>query len=383
MDLAISILAVGVLLVWIAGGLEVGFGARSIGFLGDQSVPAGSAPAVTVVVAARNEAGTIQGGLDGLLAQRNVRLQVVVVDDRSTDDTGSILDEVAETNDHVAAVHVTELPEGWLGKTYAMQRGAEAASAPWILFTDADVVMEPSAIAKAVAHAERRGLDHLAVTPELRMPTLGADAFGAAFVLLFARYSRPWKARDPESSVSIGIGAFNLVRTESYRAAGGHRAVRLRPDDDLMLGRVLKRSGACQDLLYGTGQVHVAWYPSLGAAVRGLEKNAFAGMGYSVIRVLVSVLALALFMTGPWAGLLGTDGIAWWASLGSCVVMSGLYVQSARRSGVRAWLFPVLPLSALVICYATLRSMTLALKRDGIRWRDTTYDLSTLRNFRV
>lgn len=383
MDLAILILALAVLLVWIGGGIEVGLGARSIGFLRDQPLPPDARPAVTAVVAARNEADTIRHGLEGLLSQRDVRLEIVVVDDRSTDGTGAIVDQVAHANDRVVPIHVQHLPEGWLGKTHAMQRGAEAATAPWILFTDADVIMEPAAIARAVGYAETRGLDHLAVTPELRMPTLAADAFGAAFVLLFARYSRPWKARDPRSPVSIGIGAFNLVRTSSYRAAGGHRKVRLRPDDDLMLGRVLKRSGARQDLLYGTDEVHVAWYPSLGAAVRGLEKNAFAGMNYSVVRVILSCVALGLFMTGPWAALFITQGLAWWASLASCVVMSWLYVQSGRRSGARSWLFPLLPLSALVICYATLRSMTLALIRGGIRWRDTTYDLSTLRDFRV
>lgn len=372
------------LLFWVAGGAEVTLGSRKIAYLRDlPPEPAGRPARVSIVVAARNEEKKIRDGVQSLLRQRDLQLEIVAVDDRSEDRTGAILDQLSASDPRLRVLHIASLPEGWLGKTHALHLGAGAATSEWILFTDADVVFAPDAVARAVGFAERNQIDHLAVTPELQMPTLGSDLFGGTFVLLFSRFSKAWKARDPSSPAYIGIGAFNLIRREVYEAIGGHSQVQLRPDDDLMLGKVIKERGFRQDVLYGTGAVRVEWYGSLGEAVRGLEKNAFAGMGYSAPAILAAVAALLLFAVWPWVALFVTSGWTLVLNVVSVGVIALLYFLSSRSSGARRWLAPLIPFAICIFCYTILRSAGLAIWRGEIRWRGTAYPLDELRRYRV
>jgi hypothetical protein len=248
---------------------------------------------------------------------------------------------------------------------------------------DGDIEMEPQAVAKGLEYAREQELDHLAATPELRMTSLGTDLFGGAFVFLFSRYAKPWKARDRRSRRVIGIGAFNLVRREAYEHLGGHSRIALRPDDDMALGKIIKEAGFRQDVLYGTGEIGVEWYPSLAEAVRGLEKNAFAGFGYSVARVLAGCAALLAFAVWPWLAVLLTSGPTRWINASSVIAMVLLYIASARASGANARLAPGIPVAIIILCYAILRSTLLALIRGEIRWRGTAYRLDDLRRNRI
>jgi hypothetical protein len=367
---------------WLTAGLQVGFGARRIRFLRDEP-PSRTRPRVSVVVAARDERKSVRASLASLLAQRLVELDVVAVDDRSADGTGAILAELAAADPRLLSLHVTALPDGWLGKNHALHRGAAIASGEWLLFTDADVAFAPEAVAKAIGYAERRGIEHLAVTPELRMPGLLADLFGGTFVLFFTRYASPWKARDPRSRNFIGIGAFNLVRSEAYREIGGHSRIALRPDDDMKLGKLLKAGGFRQDVVYGRGEVAVEWYASLRAAVAGLEKNAFAGVGYSLAAATGSCLAVLVGIVLPFAALMLTSGVTLALNLVAVGAMLALYVQSTRSSGANPLLAPAFPLGALFVCWGLARSAALAVGRGEIRWRGTAYRLDALRRNRV
>jgi hypothetical protein len=209
------------------------------------------------------------------------------------------------------------------------------------------------------------------------------DAFAGTFALFFARFSKPWKARDPKSRRHIGVGAFNLVRARAYRAIGGHRPIRLRPDDDLKLGKVLKHAGFRQDLLFGQGAVVVEWYASVGEMVRGLEKNAFAGVGYSVAAVAGSGLALLVLNVWPFLALALTSGPARLLNAATVAVILLLYAASTRGSGSSPLGGVLFPVTTLIFLYAVVRSAVLALRNGGIRWRDTFYPLGELRANRV
>src|SRR4029077_9454427 len=116
-------------------------------------------------------------------------------------------------------------------KNYALCQGARAASGELLLFTDADVIMEPSTLARAVNYLKLNDLQHLAVMPTVRLPTLPLRLFCSAFGIFFSGFLRQWKAKDPASGRFVGIGAFNLVTTTAYKAVGTHRAIAMRPDD--------------------------------------------------------------------------------------------------------------------------------------------------------
>src|SRR5262249_15789841 len=153
------------------------------------------------------------------------RLEIIVVNDRSTDGTAAILERMGREHTGLRIRTITDLPDGWLGKNHAMLVGADEASGEFLLFTDADVVFEPAAVARAMPIVGEDRLDPLAALPEVEASGLALQAFVAAFGVFFSLYSRPWKAPDPKSPRHIGIGAFNLIRASVYRAIGTHRAI--------------------------------------------------------------------------------------------------------------------------------------------------------------
>src|ERR1700694_526309 len=141
---------------------------RKIKLLGDTLPVLGkNPPRVSIVFSALNEAGTIEPALRSALSLDYPNLEIVAINDRSTDATGDILDRLSSEHSSMRVLHMRDLPPGWLGKNHALHRGAELASGAYLLFTDADVVFERSAITRAIAYCEQNDLDHLTVFPEM------------------------------------------------------------------------------------------------------------------------------------------------------------------------------------------------------------------------
>ncbi len=377
-------LAVTTVLLVSAITVEFAIGNRSLTRLGTVSPFTGSpTPRVSVIIAARNEARKIEQGLRSVLAQDYPNIEFIVVDDRSTDETGGILDRIASKEPRLHVVHVTDFPHGWLGKTHALHVGAEQATGELLLFTDADVVMEPTILSRAVAYLRSEHLDHLAVGPQMKMPGTLLSMFGGAFVLFFGLYAKPWKARDPKSPRHIGIGAFNLVRAEAYRAVGGHRAIAMRPDDDMKLGKLVKKHGYRQDMAVGDGLMTVEWYGSLGELVHGLEKNTYAGVEYNLLIVMLSSIAHLLVFIWPIAALVVTHGATRWLNLAIVVLLAALYIDNARTYGAKRWHCVGGPVTSLLFLYIIWRATLKTLWNDGIDWRGTHYPLKELRANKV
>ncbi len=371
-------LAAATLLGALAVAVEFARGNRSLRRLRD--VPPGAAgPRVSIIVAARNEARKIEPALQSLLRQDYANLELIVVNDRSEDETGQILDRRAG----IHAVHIRELPHGWLGKNHAQHVGAQRATGELLLFTDADVHMEATAISRAVRYLQAAGLDHLAVAPQLKMPGTLLQMFGGAFTIFFGLYARPWKARDPNSRRHIGIGAFNLVRAEAYRAIGGHAKIAMRPDDDMKLGKLIKKSGYRQEMLLGDGLLTVEWYSSVGELARGLEKNSFAGVEYSLGVVVASTIAQLLVFVWPVIGLLVTGGPTRWLNAGVVLVLAALYVDNARFHGEKRWHCVAMPVTAVWFLCIIWRATLKTIRNDGIDWRGTHYSLTELKANKV
>ncbi len=368
-------------LVVIAGmAMEFAIGNRSLKWL--KNLPAFEGdrpPKVSVIVAARNEARKIEEALKSLLRQSYPNVELIVVNDRSTDETGAILGRMTG----VKVVEVRELPAGWLGKCHAHQAGTQQATGELLLFTDADIVMEPTTISRAVQRLVTEKLDHLAVAPHLDMRGTLLNMFGGAFTIFFGLYAKPWKARDPKSKRFIGIGAFNLVRAEAYRAVEGHERIRMRPDDDMKLGKIIKDAGYRQDMVLGESLVRVEWYASVRELVRGLEKNSFAGVEYSVAVVIGSCVAQLVAFVWPVVALAVTGGATRWLNLGVVATMAVMYVDNAPFHGLKRWHFVGFPVTVVLFLYIICRATFLTLRNDGIDWRGTHYSLAELRTNKV
>lgn len=339
-------------------------------------------PKVSVIVAARDEGPHIERSLQSLLAQQYESFEIIAIDDRSADDTGPILDRMALASPRLRVVHITELPPHWLGKNYALHRGGEMATGEYLLFTDADVVFAPDALARAVALARTRGVDHLAVGPEIESPSLLLTMVVTVFSLGFLLYYRPWHVEDPTRQEHVGVGAFNLVHTALYREFGGHVRIALRPDDDIKLGRLVKLAGGRQLVAGGTDVIRVRWYSTVGEMARGLRKNTFAGLHYSLSLAIAAIVIQLAANVWPFVALFVTSGAVWWLNAVSALILMAMYALVAHGVGSNRWLAVGYPVAALIFIWIVIAAVWYTVSRGGIEWRGTFYSLDDLKRNR-
>jgi Glycosyl transferase family 2 len=344
-------------------------------------------PPLTIVVPARNEEAEIEEALRSLLGLDYPQFEVVAVDDRSTDQTGAIMDRLAAepaAQDRLRVIHVSELPAGWLGKLHAMWLGsmrddARQGSGEWLLFTDADCVFHPESLRRAVHYAVQNRVDHLVLFPTGHMKTLG-ERMLISFPQVMASFAmRPWKVRDPKARDHIGVGAFNLIRRSAYEAIGTYEKLRLEVVDDIKLGESIKRAGLQQDVVCGPGLVTLRWAVGAAGIVGALEKNLFAFLRFRLSLVLAVCAATFFLCVWPFAGLALAHGWAR-APFAVAVAMTALaYTLTARYAAGSGWLFLTCPFSGLLFIAAVLRSAYRALRDGAVTWRGTKYSLDELR----
>jgi glycosyltransferase involved in cell wall biosynthesis len=372
-------------LVWLGLGLQWLRGIRRIPVLEDvlEAELVDRSPPLSIVLAARDEERSVKESVASILAQDYPgMLEVIAVNDRSTDRTGELLEELATSYpDRLRVLNVESLPEGWLGKTHALYTGATRATGEWLLFTDADVNFSENCADRAVRYATGKGLDHLTLPPEILCRSVLLRSFVAAFTLVFEMTQRPWRVGDVQAREHVGVGAFNLIRKDAYEKSGTHRAIRMRPDDDMKLAKLLKRGGFRQGVAYGVGLISVEWHQTLPDAVRGLSKSMFSGLDYRIGATLAGVLMLVLTNVLPVFGLLlrGASGTLCRLNLLSTFL---IYAYRARYFGNDTpwWYAGLHPVGVCVFIYAMLRSASTTLAGGGIEWRGTRYPLKDLKD---
>ena len=378
-----SLLAAVTLSALLVFGLQGVLGARRIGWLDDITPsPAGPLPAVSIIIPALNEAENIRTALLSVLTLDYQPLEIIVINDRSTDATAAILAEIGAGHPRLTVLQVSELPAGWLGKNHALHLGAARASGEYLLFTDADVVMECSTLKRAMARMRANRLDHLTLFFKAVLPSGLLRMVVIEFGVSLISYLQPWKAADPASDKFIGIGAFNLVRAAAYREAGGHGAIRLCPVDDIMLGRLLKCKGFRQECLYGYHFIAVKWYGSIRQMIRGLGKNTYAALEYSFSRLcLLTLLQLIVSIWPVWA-LLFTAGPTRLLNLAIIALQAALFVMAALYSGMACRPVVWFLLTPYIRLYMTWQAVLTTIYRRGIVWRGTFYPLAELKRNR-
>jgi len=361
---------------------------RSVPVLADLQPPGPESwPKLSVIVPACNEGDKIGPAVRSLLTEDYPDLEIVLVDDRSTDATGRIIDALAAEDDRVWAIHITELPEGWLGKVNALNTGLAASSGQFVLFTDADVHFRNSALRKAVAWCLHKKLDHLPAMPDIWPGTLLTDAVVSGFLRpLMTLITPPWRAVDPTSRRFIGVGAFNLVRREAFEATEGFDWLRLEVADDMAVGMMMKHSGTKAGVVAAFGQVGLHWYRTLGEACRGAQKG-YATTGCRFLpMVLVTLISLALEASPvlvPLAAALAGCGAIWWALAAAVpAIFLASSVPLALWARVRVLPAVITPLTTPISAAIMLWSAAAGLWRGGIVWRGTLYRTQTLRQGR-
>jgi chlorobactene glucosyltransferase len=341
--------------------------------------PGHDAPLVSVIVPARNEERSIERCVRSLLAQ-SAPIELIVVDDRSTDRTGEILDGLVRDHPALRVVRGEPLPAGWVGKPWALAQGVRAARGAWLLFTDADTHHDPRCVASTLAFARERGVDALTLWTHQELGSWAERAVLPAIlgmVLLGSGSMR--QLNDPaDTQHALANGQFILVRREAYDALGGHEALRGEILDDVTFARRLKCDGRFR-LMLADGQhvVSVRMYTSLAELWEGFTKNMYLGAGGD-LRVLAAATAfLAAISVVPAA--LAVDAAARRRPLRALeallILGCGIAAEARglRRTGIPqrlAWFAPF----GYAVCAAVMIDSTVRVVGGrGVQWRGRRY----------
>ena len=334
-------------------------------------------PMVSIVVAACNEEETIEAGLQSLLSIDYPNLEIIVVNDRSTDKTKEIIEQ--STDARLKVVHIESLPEGWLGKVHALHIGTQQAKGEWVLYTDADIHFSPNTVKKTVAACLEKNIDHLTLLPRMYSESFWAQSCISITLCFIAISQKPWHVSNPNRKEAVGAGAFNLVRKEAFLNTAGFEWLRMEVADDIGLGLMMKESGATSHFYTAFDDVHVEWYPSLWSAVRGLEKNAYSQIArFSLLRGLFFSAAAATLGLTPFLSMFGSFS-PWNTVLCALIAIYTAYKIYPISKISRITLSMSFIVGNLLLCYIGLRSTILGTIRGGVIWRGTVYPNEELR----
>lgn len=339
-------------------------------------------PKLSVIVTACNEAKTIAAAVQTRLQDNYPNLEIILVDDRSTDGTSEIADQLAGADPRVKVIHNHQLPEGWLGKLYAMDLGVKNATGDWYLFSDADVHIKPDTLKRVIAYCESRGLDHLAVFPEIWPVEFFLDTVLAFFVRMISLGGRIWAIENPRSKVSVGSGAFNLVRRTAFEKTPGFEWLKLETVDDAALGQMLKKAGARGSLANGRDYVGVYFYHSLREMAIASERpfytlmGNFSGLRLALFGFILLGVELAPFLT---LFLSQMQGTLLWVGLifTACAILNSILVNRWLRRPILPAIF--IPIGAVLMAFIIFRAAILGAKRQGVIWRGTFYPNTILK----
>jgi hypothetical protein len=308
-------------------------------------------------------------------------LRVVAVDDRSTDGTGILMDEYVAGHKgrvRLEVLHVTELAEGWLGKTFAMAVATEPCQTDYVLYTDADVLFSPSILRRAMAFAEASEADHLVVMPTMQVKGRGEGMVLGFFQIFGLWASRPWKVEDAEARRDVvGVGAFNLVRRSALEEIGGWAPQRLAVLEDVTLGRRMKAAGMRQRIAFAPGLVLVHWAKGALGLLNGMTKNLYSAFNFNPLLLMGAFGWVVVFCLLPVAELVWPVTIVPALIVLCCIGATYRAMETVSAIDARyGWLYPV---GAVGLLFAMMRSMVVVLWRRGVVWRGTLYELRDLR----
>jgi chlorobactene glucosyltransferase len=332
-------------------------------------------PLVSVIIPARDEERTIERTVRAMLAQTYPALEIIVVNDRSTDATEGILRGIDDGR--LIVLHGEEPPAGWLGKPWALHQGTLRAKGELLLFVDADVIYQPDAVAAAVASMEEHEVPMLAMLPSIGMrgfwehvimPNLSVFAFTFLDIWLGNRTRIVFLA--------VGGGPGNLVRREAYAASGGHESLKGAVVDDVGLARLFRRKGFRTVAAIADDFVSVRMYHGFREIVNGFTKNAFAVFGYSYAVGLLFMALAVVFHILPYVLAFTGDLLA--IATVAIISLTRLILFARLRYRLDNAVFGH-PLMIGAWCYILARSMWRTGIRRQVHWRGRTYDASGTR----
>lgn len=344
-------------------------------------------PLVSLLIPARNEERNIARCLRGALAQRYPNLEVIVVDDGSTDRTAAIVAEFL-ADPRLRLLSGRPLPPGWIGKCNACQQLAETARGEWLLFLDADTAPQPDLVVGLLRHARAYRLDLLTIFPFLELGTFWERVIMPAFINLISAIF-PFEAMehpDARPDQMIANGQCILVRREAYFASGGHETVRDQILEDVMLAQAVRRSGFRVGAAYAADLLRVRMYTNGAEVVAGLTKNASSGFRSGGVRsAFGGAWQMSITIAPLWIAAFGLFGFVVWPGaaspiallLGLLPLLLAVYTWAGETIALYRlpWIYGVLrPLGVLAYMAIAMRGFWLVRSGRGVVWKGRTYE---------
>jgi glycosyltransferase involved in cell wall biosynthesis len=256
-----------------------------------------AASKVSVVVTARNEELMIENCLNSLARQTFENMEIIVVDDSSTDSTAEIVGSAMTRDKNLRLVHAGQKPEGWVGKSWPCWRGFEESRGDFILFVDADSTFEPTVVERCFSYVNRESIDMFSISPRIIVYSVWAKTVlplvSGAINLLYPMR----KVNDPKSKRAYVFGTFILVRKSVYQKTGGHKQVRDQIVEDAAIAQLVKSSGFNLRIEKGPEFLSTEWENDLGSIFNGLERVTSTSIKtYGLKSTLNSVLLFFLII---------------------------------------------------------------------------------------
>lgn len=291
-------------LLWLVGALLTVRGLQRQRPL--ESAPAGGvltradAPFVSVLVPARNEEGRVLAACIGsILSQDYGRFEVVSVNDRSLDATGSILHAIAKADARLRVIDGAEPPPGWLGKPHALEQAFQQSTGEWVLATDADMIFAPEALRTAMSHALLNDYDAVTLIPHIVCLTFWERVFTPIFGWYAVMVAPVHRVNDPRKRESMGIGGFFLIRRDWLRRVGAYEALRAEVAEDLRMAELLKQKGARLRIEYAPDLISTRMQPTFRDIWEGFSKNLFAGTKFNLLQSFAGGIGILLVTVMP------------------------------------------------------------------------------------
>lgn len=337
-------------------------------------------PTVSVIIPARNEAAALERVVRSILASTYPGLELLVVDDRSTDETAAIGERIAATDPRLRIVRGEPLPDGWYGKPWACFQGYRAARGELLLFTDADTVHEPELLARAVGAGIEANADLVTVAPHQECGSFWERIImPQVWVLLGLRYQPDTVNHARHARDVIANGQFILVRRTAYEAIGTHETVRMEVAEDLALAQAFWRAGKVLRFAFAETLMTTRMYTNLREIVEGWSKNVYLGGRRSypdepVLRALVPVtlsVAMLFWLLPPLALARSLSPATQSAAEIAVLASLGFWMLISIGMRIPVWFALGYPLGAIMTLYIVLRSTLRG--RDRVEWKGRIY----------
>jgi chlorobactene glucosyltransferase len=374
------------ILSWLGFGVATFAGRRRMRLLVKARPVPDPLPPVTILVPAKDEEGRIRNCIQSVLNQDYANFDVVAIDDRSIDQTGRIMDEMAAVNPNLSVIHIQEgsLGPGWTGKNNALFTAARPARGDWLLLVDSDVILEPPALSQTIALAVYRKFDLLSLLPRLETHTVWersliplCSAAAATMYLIALNNMNNMKT-------GFANGQFMLISRIAYDAIGGHETVKDRYCEDVEIARIMKARGMRPRISWGEEIAAVRMYSSLAGIIRGWSRIYYAAKVGNPKTMLLAILFLLTSCFSAYAVIaygitraihpIGNMLDDAWLIAGilhlflMTLFLSYMYRWS-KNSGWNAILFPI---AGPLLLWTLLKALLMCITKK-VEWRGTRY----------